>query len=190
MLMRLIQPVAKDLLYSFLDLLVVDAAIGHDLQSLSLILGECTLSQNQVPKQMPASSGAEQIQTLLLQLSEGGLLVGEECRERLSTLSSSTEDRIVKGGLQSLISQVLVSIFNDLQDHLVSIIAADLVHSEVCQRCSEFAADRDAVDHALPNQVERQSGFCLDEPQLKIPVKFTILFLRIFSSHDGAGSSR
>ena len=114
MLMRLIQPVAKDLLYGFLDLLVVDAAIGHDLQSLSLILGECTLSQNQVPKQMPASSGAEQIQTLLLQLSEGGLLVGEECRERLSTLSSSTEDRIVKGGLQSLISQVLVSIFNDL----------------------------------------------------------------------------
>ena len=58
-IVSIIQLVSKDLLDGPFDLLVVDGAICHHLQALSLFLGERPLSKDQVAKKMPSSSSCK-----------------------------------------------------------------------------------------------------------------------------------
>ena len=57
------------------DVLVIDGAVGHRLQSLSLVLGEGSLPQDQMTKQAPPRAGGKRVQTSLLQLCERRLLL-------------------------------------------------------------------------------------------------------------------
>ena len=108
-------------------MLVVDRPIGHDLQPLTLVLCERALPQNEVAQQMSAWWCGQQLQTLLLKLRKRRFLRSEKRRTELSGFPSATEDRLVKGLFRSQLFQVLTR----LEDHLVPIIGADLLHGEV-----------------------------------------------------------
>ena len=123
----LVQLVSKDFLHSNFDVLVVDRPIGHDLQPLTLVLCERALPQNEVAQQMSAWWCGQQLQTLLLKLRKRRFLCSEKRRTELSGFPSATEDRLVKGLFRSQLFQVLTR----LEDHLVPIIGADLLHGEV-----------------------------------------------------------
>jgi len=70
------------------DVLVIDGAVGHRLQSLSLVLGEGSLPQDQMTKQAPPRAGGKRVQTSLLQLCERRLLLGQETGHCLTSAAS------------------------------------------------------------------------------------------------------
>ena len=68
---------------------VIDGAVGHHLQSLSLVLGEGSLPQDQMTKQVPPRAGGKRVQiTSLLQLCERRLLLGPETGHCLTSAAS------------------------------------------------------------------------------------------------------
>ena len=129
---------------------------------------------------MPPRTGSQQVQSLFLQVSEGRLLGGQEACERLASLTSSFEDRVIEGCLEAQVLQILMGVLNDAKYDLMAIVRADVIDSQMGQKGAELRAKRNAVDDPLSNQVVRQSSLCLNQPELKVPdVLFIVLLWHV-----------
>ena len=74
-----------------------------------------------------------------------------------------------------------MGLLNDAYDLLVAVRGRDVLDAQVRQQCRQPAAKGDCINDPLPNQIWRQAGLRLNQPQPKVPCVLAVLALRVLA---------